>query len=95
MRWIHGHRLPREHFDRIWRELNSDEVGGVDFGEFTTFVDPAFHRPLPKSVDCGPKLDLGAATPAKSPPKRHDSLFGALPSMAGLFPAEEDDAAAS
>jgi hypothetical protein len=95
VRWIHGHRLPREHFDRIWRELNSDEVGGVDFGEFTTFVDPAFHRPLPKSVDCGPKLDLGAATPAKSPPKRHDSLFGALPSMAGLFPAEEDDAAAS
>ena len=75
LRWVLARRVPRDHFARIWRELNSDGVGGVAFSEFEAFLEPAFTFELETAA--APHIDLTTASEApKTPSKKGNSIFG-------------------
>ena len=59
IKWVLKRRISKDHFDRVWRELNVDEIGGIGFADFSSFFDdPAFQTPLPEA-----QIDLrGVAT---------------------------------
>ena len=47
IKWVLKRRISKDHFDRVWRELNVDEIGGIGFADFSSFFDdPAFQTPL-------------------------------------------------
>ena len=62
IKWVLKRRISKDHFDRVWRELNVDEIGGIGFADFSSFFDdPAFQTPLPDA-----QIDLrGVATKKK------------------------------
>mgnify|MGYP001300532021 FL=1 len=62
IKWVLKRRISKDHFDRVWRELNVDEIGGIGFADFSSFFDdPAFQTPLPEA-----QIDLrGVATKKK------------------------------
>ena len=62
IKWVLKRRISKDHFDRVWRELNVDEIGGIGFADFSSFFDdPAFSTPLPEA-----QIDLrGVATKKK------------------------------
>ena len=62
IKWVLKRRISKDHFDRVWRELNVDEIGGIGFADFSSFFDdPAFQTPLPDA-----QVDLrGVATKKK------------------------------
>ena len=62
IKWVLKRRISKDHFDRVWRELNVDEIGGIGFADFSSFFDdPAFQTPLLES-----QIDLrGVATKKK------------------------------
>ena len=63
IKWVLKRRISKDHFDRVWRELNVDEIGGIGFADFSSFFDdPAFQTPLWEA----PGIDLrGVATKKK------------------------------
>ena len=63
IKWVLKRRISKDHFDRVWRELNVDEIGGIGFADFSSFFDdPAFQTPLLEA----PGIDLrGVATKKK------------------------------
>jgi hypothetical protein len=62
IKWVLKRRISKDHFDRVWRELNVDEIGGIGFADFSSFFDdPAFQTPLLEA-----QIDLrGVATKKK------------------------------
>ena len=62
IKWVLKRRISKDHFDRVWRELNVDEIGGIGFADFSSFFDdPAIQTPLPEA-----QIDLrGVATKKK------------------------------
>ena len=62
IKWVLKRRISKDHFDRVWRELNVDEIGGIGFADFSSFFDdPAFQTPLSEA-----QIDLrGVATKKK------------------------------
>ena len=79
---IHGHRIPKDRFERIWSQLGV--VTHVDYDTFRAFVEPPFdeHRVPPSPQH-----------PPTPPPKRlFKHLFGFLASeKAATTPNKKND----
>ena len=69
LKWIHLRRVSRDHFERVWLELNVDGSGGIAFADFEAFLEPAFAGALPEDV-APPAIDLSAEVAAAPTPRK-------------------------
>jgi len=52
VKWVLKRRISKDHFDRVWRELNVDEIGGIGFADFSSFFDdPAWALASDAQID--------------------------------------------